>query len=31
MDLSIWLPAMLGLGLFALVVMAAVGRFWDRV
>ncbi len=31
MDLSIWLPAMLGLGLLALGVMAAFVRFWDRV
>lgn len=31
MDLSIWLPAMLGLGLAALGLMAAFVRFCDRV
>jgi len=31
MDLSIWLPAMAGLGLFALGLMAAFVRFCDRV
>lgn len=31
MDLSIWLPAMLGLGLLTLVVMAAFVLFCDRV
>lgn len=31
MDLSIWLPAMLGLGLAAFGLMAAFVRFCDRV
>lgn len=31
MDLSIWLPAMLVLGLVALGLMAAFVRFCDRV
>lgn len=31
MDLSIWLPAMLGLGLLTLVVMSAFVLFCDRV
>jgi len=31
MDLSIWLPAMLGLGLLTLGLMAALVRFCDRV
>lgn len=31
MDLSIWLPAMCGLGLLALGLMALFVRFCDRV
>lgn len=31
MDLSIWLTAMLGLGLFALLLMAAFVTLCDRV
>ena len=31
MDLSIWLPAMLGLGLLVIGLMAAFVRFCDRV
>lgn len=31
MDLTIWLPAMLGLGLLVLALMAAFVAFCDRV
>ena len=31
MDLSIWLPAMLGLGLAAIGLVAAFVRFCDRI
>lgn len=31
MDLWVWLPAMAGLGLLALALMAAFVRFCDRV
>jgi hypothetical protein len=31
MDLSIWLPAMLGLGLLVVALLAAFVRFCDRV
>lgn len=31
MDSSIWLPAMIGLGLLAIGLMAAFVRFCDRV